>query len=604
MILQSLNDLYSRLSDDPSYEIAPPGFSPQKIAFCIRIRLDGSLVQIEDVRKPDEKGKLQNDVMLVPGEAKPPGAGINPGLLWDNQTYLLGRQPEDKPAGFGQKRFEAFRQLHVDLADELNDPEFNAVCEFLKHWNSDQLADHEILNEVGTGFGIFAIQGQKKAVHDGKRVTEWWMRRMEIDSEESPIVGQCLLTGEYGPIARLHPKIKGVTGAQAAGASIVSFNANAYESYGKTQSYNAQVGESSAFQYGTALNSLLAGPQSAKHRIRIGDTTTVFWTDKPCLVEDCLADIFGSGSQAVEETQDIGKREQIKRLLEAVRSGVRYQELGETDASFHILGLAPNVARVAIRFYNQSTIENFLSKLHDHQRCLEIERFDDEPEFPSIRQLTNQIRVLHRVEEDGIIKWKEGKEGSDKFISSIAGSLVRSIVEGVDYPTALYAGCIRRTIIERRVTHLRAAIIKATLIRNHKQTISIMLNESNTDTAYRHGRLFAVLEKIQEEGHYAQTQRKLEHTIKEKYFSSACATPAAVFPRLESLSVHHQRHLNAGRRVQMEKQIGDIKWEVTGTKKTHSLMEQGQFILGYYHQRKKLFTSSDAQEQSETQANA
>jgi len=439
MILQSLNELYTRLADDPACEIAPPGFSPQKIAFCIRIRLDGSLVQIEDARKSDERGRLQNDVMLVPGEAKPPGAGINPGLLWDNQTYLLGRQPEDKPDGFGLKRFEAFRQRHVELADKINDPEFTAVCKFLSQWSPDQLANHPILNEVGTGFGIFAIQGEKRAVHESKRVHAWWLASQSVGDDEPAVNAQCLLTGEDGPIARLHPKIKGVTGSQAAGASLVSFNANAYESYGKTQSYNAPVSESAAFQYGTALNSLLTGPQSAKHRIRIGDTTTVIWTDKPSLVEDCLADIFGSGSQAAEEIQDIGKREQIKRLLEAVRSGGRYQDLGESDTPFHILGLAPNAARVSIRFYHRSTIADLLDKLHDHQHCLEIERFDQEPEFPSIRQLTNQIRVLHRSEEDGTVKWKEGKEGSDKFISAIAGSLTRAIVEGVDYPSALPA---------------------------------------------------------------------------------------------------------------------------------------------------------------------
>lgn len=603
MILQSLNDLYTRLAEDPTYEIAPPGFSPQKIAFRIRIRPDGSLVQIEDARTPDDKGKLQNNVMLVPGEAKPPGAGVNPGLLWDNQTYLLGRQPEDKPDGFGLKRFEAFRHRHIDLAEKIKDPEFTAVCQFLNQWSPDQLADHPILNEVGTGFGIFAIQGEKRAVHESKSVQAWWLASQSEAGDEPAVNAQCLLTGEDVPIARLHPKIKGVTGSQAAGASLVSFNANAYESYGKTQSFNAPVGESAAFQYGTALNSLLTGPQSAKHRIRIGDTTTVFWTDKPSLVEDCLADIFGSGSQAVDEIQDIGKREQIKRLLEAVRSGGHYQDFGESDTAFHILGLAPNAARVSIRFYHRATIAELLAKLQDHHRCLEIERFEQEPEFPSIRQLTNQIRVLHRAEEDGIIKWKEGREGSDKFISAIAGSLTRAIVEGVDYPTALYSGVIRRIIIERRVTHLRAAIIKAILIRNHHQTISTMLDESNTESSYRHGRLFAVLEKIQEEGHYAQSQRKLEHTIKEKYFSSACATPAAVFPRLETLSVHHQRHLNPGRRVQMEKLIGEIKWEVIGTKKTHALIEQGQFILGYYHQRKKLFTSNGDQESPEIEPN-
>lgn len=599
MILQSLNELYDRLSEDPAYEIAPPGFSPQKIAFRIRIRLDGSLVQIEDARKPDERGRLQNEVMLVPGDGERSGKTPLPNFLWDNQTYLLGKVPEGKSEEYAASRVQSFRQRHLDAESAISDPAFSAVCRFLEKWNPDELINHPILEEVGTGFGVFSIQGEKRSIHESRRITEWWNSTLIPNGEEPSEVGQCLLSGEHGPVARLHPSIKGVAGTKQNVGSLVSFNAPAYESYGKSQSYNAPVSESAAFQYGTALNSLLTGPQSAKHRIRIGDTTTVFWTDKPSLVEDCLADIFGNGSQSLEEIQDIGKREQIRRLLEAVRSGGRYQDLGARETPFHILGLAPNAARVSIRFYHRSSIADLLEKLHDHQQCLEIERFDREPEFPSIRQLTNQIRVLHRSEEDGTIKWKEGKEGSDKFISAIAGSLTRAIVEGVDYPSALYSGVIRQIIIERRVTHLRAAIIKAVLIRNHHHIISIMLDESNTDTAYRHGRLFAVIEKIQEEGHYAQTQRKLEHTIKEKYFSSACATPAAVFPRLETLSIHHQRHLNPSRRIQMERLIGDIKWEVAGTKKTHSLIEQGQFILGYYHQRKRLFTSNGDHETPE-----
>lgn len=600
MILQSLNDLYTRLADDPTYEIAPPGFSPQKIGFCIRIRTDGSLVQIEDARKPDKKGKLQNTVMLVPGNGERSGRTPPPNFLWDNQTYLLGRIPEGKTQEYAVSRWKSFRLKHQQLESKINDPCFSAVCRFLENWSADESSNHPILDEIGTGFGIFAIQGEKKPVHESKRVQEWWIESLASSESNSAKISQCLLTGETETIARLHPSIKGVAGTKQNVGSLVSFNANAYESYLKSQSYNAPVSETAAFQYGTALNSLLAGPQSSKHRLRIGDTTTVFWTEKPSILENCLADIFGSGSQAIEEIQDIGKREQLKRLLEAVRSGGRYQDLGESDTAFHILGLAPNAARISIRFYYRSTTNELLANLHDHQQCLEIERFDQEPEFPSIRQLTNQIRVLHRSEENGTIQWKEGKDGSDKFISVIAGSLTRSIVEGLDYPAALYFSVIRRTIIERKVTHLRAAIIKAVLIRNHHQNITIMLDESNTDSAYRHGRLFAVLEKIQEEGYYAQTQRKLEHTIKEKYFSSACATPASVFPRLETLSVHHQRHLNSGRRVQMEKLISNIKWEVIHTKKTHSLIEQGQFILGYYHQRKKLFTANNDQDNTES----
>jgi len=588
MILQSLNDLYTRLAEDPTYEIAPPGFSPQKIAFRIRIRPDGSLVQIEDARTPDEKGKLQNNVMLVPGEAKPPGAGINPGLLWDNQTYLLGKQPEDKPEGFGLKRYEAFRQRHVDLAEKINDPDFTAVCQFLKQWSPDQHADHPILNEVGTGFGIFAIQGEKRAVHESKRVQAWWLASQSEDDDEPAVNAQCLLTGENGPIARLHPKIKGVTGSQAAGASLVSFNANAYESYGKTQSFNAPVGESSAFQYGTALNSLLTGPQSAKHRIRIGDTTTVFWTDKASLVEDCLADIFGSGSQATDETQDIGKREKIKRLLEAVRSGGRYQDLGESDTPFHILGLAPNAARVSIRFYHRSTIAELLDKLHDHQKSLEIVREFTAPvgkrpadsEFPAIWQL---LRETARV--------------ADEIPPLLGGALARSIFEGTPYPEGLCAAIIRRIRADRTVNYLRAAILKATLVRNHQQNIPIMLDQTNTDPAYLLGRLFSALEKTQED-----SLGNLNAGIRDRFYSSASATPAAVFPRLLRTYQHHLSGLSGGAKVNRERLIQEIIAPVaaSGFPNQLSLKNQGIFAIGYYHQRKDFFTAKPKPEEPVT----
>ena len=174
---------------------------------------------------------------------------------------------------------------------------------------------------------------------------------------------------------------------------------------------------------------------------------------------------------------------------------------------------------------------------------------------------------------------------------------MRSILENTPYPEALYTAVLRRIRADREVNYLRAAIIKGTLTRNPthqlEQPISTMLDTKNTTPAYLLGRLFAALEKIQEEGHKEQTGRNLKNTIRDKYFSSACATPAAVFPRLESLSTHHRRHLNPGRKTQFDKLVGDIKWNQTETAKTHSLEDQGKFILGYYHQRKDLFTKKE-----------
>lgn len=580
MILQSLNELYARLAEDPAYEIAPPGFSPQKISFRIVIKPDGTLFDIEDARKPDEKKKLQNDVMLVPGEAKPPGAGINPCFLWDNQTYLLGRQPEDKPDGFGQKRFEAFRKRHLDLETTIASAEFSSVCRFLEQWSPQRIAEFPKLGELGTGFGIFLIQGEKKAVHELPAIRNWWVRTMTADEAGEP--AQCLLTGEVAPITRLHPKIKGVVGAQAAGASLVSFNANAYESYGKTQSYNAPVSENAAFQYGTALNSLLTGPQSRKHRIRIGDTSTVFWTEKPTLVEDFLADIFSSGSQAIEEIQDIAKRAQIQRLLEAVRSGGNYQEFGEANTPFYILGLAPNAARLSIRFFHRSTVEDLIAKLHDHQRCMEMirqfteqigNRFPD-PEFPAIWQI---LRETARV--------------ADEIPPLLSGALTRAIVEGTPYPEGLFSAIIRRIQADRTINYLRAAIIKAVLVRNHNQTIPTMLDTESTDPAYLLGRLFSTLEKTQEDA-----LGNVNAGVRDRFYSAASATPASVFPRLLRTYQHWLSKLHGGAKVNRERLVQEIisSLDSSGFPNQLPLKKQGIFAVGYYHQRKDFFTKKES----------
>lgn len=579
MILQSLNELYSRLAADPAYEIAPPGFSPQKICFRIVLRSDGSLFDILDARTPDEKGKMQNRLMLVPGEAKPPGSGINPCFLWDNQTYLLGRQPQDKATGFGLSRFDEFRQRHVELESTINDPDFSAVCGFLKQWNPEQIAEFPILNDVGTGFGIFQLQGEKKPVHESQAVQNWWM--LSQAAEEPGEVGQCLLTGEMVPIARLHPKIKGVIGSQAAGASIVSFNATAYDSYAKDneQGYNAPVGEASAFRYGTALNSLLTGPKSQKHRIRIGDSTTVFWTEKPSIVEDCFAEIFSGGSHAPAEVQNETKRSQLQRLLEAIRSGVRYQELGDPgETAFHILGLAPNAARISIRFYHRSTVADLLAKLHEHQKCMEMvrqfteqtgSRFPD-PEFPALWQIL-----------------RETSRTADDIPPLLGGALARAIIAGTPYPEGLFSAIIRRIQADRTINYLRVATLKAVLVRNHNQAIPTMLNTEITDPAYLLGRLFASFEQAQRQAH----EYKLDRTIRESFFSSASSTPASVFPRIQKLHIHHLRKLSHGSKKFYEDLIGEILSKIgpdnlgkINYPKTLSLVSQGTFAIGYYHQ--------------------
>lgn len=579
MILQSLYELYSRLADDPDYKISPSGFSPQKISFRVVLREDGSLHDIEDARVPNDIGKLINFMMDVPGDAKPSGAGINPCFLWDNQTYLLGRQPEDKKMGFGLERFETFRNTHLSHEMEINHPHYSSVCRFLEQWNPDRIHDFPRLNELNTGFGIFQILGEKRCVHQLSAVIDWWNSKMESQDYSGTRL-QCLISGKPEPIARLHPKIKGITDAQSSGASLVSFNETAYESYRKTQSFNSPVGEDAAFRYGTALNSLLNGPMCRRHRLRVGDATTVFWTDLPSEAENCFAQFLSEGSNAIEESQDEIVRSRLYRFLKAVRSGNAFEEFGpEAKTGFSILGLSPNAARLAVRFFHRSSIENLLEHLHSHQKCIQIikevneingKRLPD-PEFPPVWQIL-----------------KETARSSDDIPPLISGALTRSIVQGIQYPEALFSAILRRIRADRTINYIRAAMIKATLVRNHQIHISVMLDKNSKETAYRLGRLFSALEKTQEDA-----LGFLNAGIRDRFYGAASATPASVFPRLLRTYQHHLSKMDPKYKIYREQLIQEIMDEITSFPSQLNLQRQGLFAIGYYHQRRDFFTKKE-----------
>ena len=303
MILESLNNLYERLADDASYELPRPGYSTQKVSFCVVLKPDGTLVDIQDARSTrtettkagKEKTTQFSRPVLVPGQAKPPGQGLNPCLLWDNSGYMLGYKKDDEKPERTAETCDEFRKKHVALEKELSVPEFSAVCRFLESWTPEKALDYKAKLDdfAATGFGVFQIQGATNYIHQMPAIKEWWAKQQ--DTEKVDLVAQCLVTGEVLPIAQTHqPAIKGVNGAQSSGALLISFNMTAVDSYGrdKQQGYNAPVSQTAVFNYANALNTMLGGPQSHRHRVIIGDTTTVFWTEKPTAAESLFADFL------------------------------------------------------------------------------------------------------------------------------------------------------------------------------------------------------------------------------------------------------------------------------------------------------------------------
>lgn len=581
-MIKELCAYYDRIAEEDRDDLPPLGYSRQKISFCVALTSAGELHAIQDERSAEGKRVLPK-LVIVPGQAKPSGSGINPGFLWDNAQYLLGFKPDDpKPERTGEA-FAAFRDRHLAAETEVDDPAFSAVCAFLRSWQPQRALAIENLAEIANGFGVFKIVGKAEYVHDRPKVRAYWDRHAEAPEDDAAdaVVLPSLIDGHPRRIARLHePKIKGVVGAQTSGAALVSFNLDAFESYGKSQSYNAPVSEADAFKYCTALNRL-TGDYS--RRIVLGDTTVVYWAERPVAAES----VFTFIAESMPQAEDASVTAAVARCLNQIRQGLPGDPVDDAAVPFYILGLAPNAARLSVRFWLATSVEMLVNRLRQHFADLEIGGAP--PNAPPI--------TLQRILDETA---RERKEISPL----LGGALTRAVLTGGPYPTTLLRAVLRRIAVDGRANHVRASIVKACLVRKlraagQEETIPVSLNPNFESEAYQFGRLFAVLEKTQEEA-----LPGVNSTIKDRYFSAASANPIAVFPRVLRLHAHHLDKIdNRGRRTNIEKLVQDICSRISadGSFPTHlPLDEQGRFFLGYYHQRQDLFTKKATDSEKES----
>ncbi len=586
MILQRLTEHYDRLLASEKLSVAP-GYSLQKISFCLVIELDGTLNSIEDLRTA-EGASLQPRRLTVPGQGKPSGSGLNPCLLWDNAQYLLGWSAEPDRLARAGLAFEESRRKHLALEKSVNHPAYAALCAFMGAWSPAHAAEHaEQLATVATHFGVFRIARERKYIHEV-------VTRMADDAEPGAPepTAMCLVTGVVAPVARLHePKIKGVADAQSGGALLVSFNAPAFTSYGKDQSFNAPVSMLAVFKYANALNYLL---NLRERRIGLGDATVVSWADHPTPLEDCLSNLFGGSATAndkeresLNREEDIDRVQQARLLLTQLRDGTRRSVLPHDSekTKFFILGLSPNASRLSVRLWIEAEAGELERRLIRHIRDIALRNDRDD------RPLT--VRVL--VNATGRYDPKAASKFDTKGVSpNLAGELARSILTGAAYPESFLATMVRRIRSDAYVGVERVSAIKACLIRNSRLRgkpleVSMELDAQQTDIAYRCGRLFALLEKAQTDS----ADGEINSTIKDKFFSSASATPELVFPRLFRLNHHHLARLETGGKIFYGRQMAAAMEAPFAFPKRLSLSEQGQFIVGYFHQRQNLYTKKD-----------
>lgn len=587
MILQRLAEHYDRIEK----ELPRPGFSLQKISFCVVLEPDGRLNSLQSLQQQDGK-RLVAKSMIVPGQSKPPGQGISPCFLWDNASYLLGWSADSdryKTARAGLA-FEAFRSRHLEIEAQVAHPAFNAVCSFLRTWSPEQAVDHEAdLSKIATNFGVFRIAGEMNYVHELIALPAE-TEEQEAASEATGMRGVCLVSGDTGEIARLHePKIKGVAGAQSSGALLVSFNASAYESYGKSQSFNAPVGTTAAFKYANALNYLL---NRRDRRVSLGDSTVVFWADQANGLEDALSELFSeplpSEEPVAEEDQE--RLRQARQLLTQLRDGTGATEIAsdEQPTKFFLLGLSPNASRISVRFWVEADAATLQRLLGQHLRDVALAYAKDD-----------QLLTLRRiVAATGRWDDKKSKFNTENVSPQLAGDLARSVLTGAAYPQSLLGTMLRRIHSDGEVAYARVAAIKACLVRNSRLRgnpleVSVKLDPSETNTGYNCGRLFALLEKAQTDS----ADGELNSTIKDRYFSSASTTPALVFPRLFRLSQHHLAKLETGYKISYDRRLGEVMGLLDQFPRQLALEDQGRFVIGYFHQRQDLYTSKKDKEE-------
>ena len=591
MILQSLVNYYDRISADPATANAlpKPGYSLQKVSFCVVLNPDGSLLQFQSLLDEGMKKPVPRQ-LLVPGQSKPTGQGINPGFLWDNSAYVLGFKLEDQNPERTKESFEKFRERHLEFESQIADPAFTAVCNFLRGWSPEHAAERaKELEPIIGSFGVFKIAGEHRFVHDDPQVVTFWAGHESASATDSPAKrGFCLVSGRDEPIATLHePKIKGVAGGQSAGALLVSFNAKAYESLGKEQGDNAPVSVSAAFKYTNALNYLL---NRRDRRASLGDATVVFWADRPTLLEDIADDMFTDAPppKADASTEDKQRAEQIKTFLIQLRDGHATGSALDPDSSvgFYMLGLSPNAARISVRFWVQSTVGEMQKRLAQHLRDINLvgARENDPP-----------LVIRRIVQATGRAEFSGGSFKSydtDSIPPLLSGAIARAVFQGTPYPPMLLGAMLNRLRADGYISHVRVAAIKGCIIRNSRLTnepkeVPVALDTNRTEPAYVTGRLFALLEKIQTDS----AGGELNSTIKDRYFSAASATPGMVFPRLIRLSQHHLAKLETPQKIYYEKQIGEVVGKIDAFANHLNLEDQGLFAIGYFHQRQDLFTA-------------
>ena len=569
MILQALCDYYHRQAANGG-TIAPEGFEWKEIPFLVVLDSKGAFVNLEDTREGEGK-KKRAKAFLVP-QAEKRSRNIKANLLWDIPEYTLGANPRarsDAPRRHG----EFIDKIRTTFGKLVEIQPLSSLLAFLEAGPLDQIEALQSCaplwkEALETNANLtFRLEGSPHpticdAMHEA------------LENLNSPLRGDgnglCLITGKHDSIPFTHPFIQGVRGAQPSGAALVSFNLASFKSYGKSQNHNAPIGKKATFAYTTALTHLLS--RDSNNKVLVGDATAVFWSEAKSILEDHFTALF---AMPPKDNPDLDVKA-VQALYESMRTGARP---ASPATRFFVLGLAPNAARLSVRFWSQGTIAEFSTRICQHFDDLDIARSPKDAGRFALGYLLADIALENKL---------------DNIPPNLGGNTVQAILTGTPYPASLLQQAMRRIRATQEITRIRASLLKACLNRSlrfhpsSQKEITVALDPTNLSPGYRLGRLFAVLEKIQEDA-----QPGINATIRDRYYGAASTSPASVFPLLLKLKNHHLAKLdNPAFRGAQEKRLGEIFDGLADIPAHLPMEDQARFAIGYYHQRQALFTKT------------
>ena len=587
-MLRALCEYYDLLRRRPKCDLPPDGYSVvSNIGWDLVLYADGRIADILPHTREVIVGKKVKTVgrdELFPFRNSVPGIAAE--TIDHREKYLFGME-WDKDAQMlvaGKRAVEAFekcREVNLAFLEGISDPLVAAYRAFLRSWQPERETQNTFLTALGKAyqgakFVITLYGAETQPLNSLPSVREKWERSLRALAEEENeiVIGQCAVSGQLGPLARLHDSISGIKGGLATGVSLVCFNNTAFGSYGREQSYNSSISVESMKKYTKALNYLASSP---KHRQILDDMTILFWAST-AEEEDPYLNVF---SFVVSPSKEGLSDEDLKAAFQRLAEG-KTSDLSAIDLStpFYVLGLKPNSSRLAVKIFERNSFGNLMMNVAKHCRDMSFS--------PEDKQLS--LLVIDRALQSPLT--------NDAVDPALQAKLLLAVIKGTPYPQSMLTTVVRRCKTDHddktkkfvAISSTRARIIKGCLRR--KNIISEgeynMLQENSTDTAYNLGRLFAVLEKVQTEA-----LGDLNAAIKDKYFASACATPYLVFPRLLKLAQPHLAKLDDGNRIYKDRLIQEILAKTDGFPKACDTQQQGMFILGYYQQKQKLYEKKE-----------